>query len=212
MKTTIIKLITNEDFNSRFAEKLRGFIGNQFKEQVIFHNHLSKYEFLYKSSKIQYKIIDNKLAIVAIDDESSELLKNNILSLKEIVLDEKVYIINDFEIIEKDYNPSIDNELYKYKFEGLWLAINQKNYIDFKNGNFDFNKKLRNNILEFFKSINVWVDNQILVKGEYKTTPIKKKDTILIGTSGTFYTNANLPDYIGLGKRKSIGFGTIKRI
>ena len=76
----------------------------------------------------------------------------------------------------------------------------------------DFNKKLRNNILEFFKSINVWVDNQILVKGEYKTTPIKKKDTILIGTSGTFYTNANLPDYIGLGKRKSIGFGTIKRI
>ena len=41
---------------------------------------------------------------------------------------------------------------------------------------------------------------------------IIEKDTTILGFTGTFKTNVNLPDLIALGKRKSVGYGLIKRI
>ena len=74
------------------------------------------------------------------------------------------------------------------------------------------NKALTNNLIEFFKMSGIWADKPILVNGVFKTNTITKKDTRLIGFSGEFVCNVDLPDFIGLGKRKSIGFGTIKAI
>jgi len=38
------------------------------------------------------------------------------------------------------------------------------------------------------------------------------KGIVMLGFLGTFSVNFNLPDYIGLGKSVSRGFGTIKKI
>ena len=48
--------------------------------------------------------------------------------------------------------------------------------------------------------------------GEFEENKIIEKDTVILGFTGTFKTNVNLPDLIALGKRKSVGFGIIKRI
>ena len=53
---------------------------------------------------------------------------------------------------------------------------------------------------------------RIIAAGEFEENKIIEKDTVILGFTGTFKTNVNLPNFISLGKRKSIGFGIIKRI
>ena len=66
--------------------------------------------------------------------------------------------------------------------------------------------------MEFFKLSGVQAEKRIIALGEFEEHEIIEKDTTILGFTGTFKTNVNLPDLIALGKRKSVGFGVIKRI
>lgn len=43
----------------------------------------------------------------------------------------------------------------------------------------------------------------------FTTTPVQFKNEKMLGVYGQFTSNALVPDYIGLGKSVSRGFGTI---
>ncbi len=211
MKIAIFRYITDEKFDNSQGEKFRGYIGNLFKEEVILHNHLSLYEFLYKSPLVQYKVIDGNLCIVAINN-GIDVIKDKLLGLQFIQLENEKYQVKNIEVEEKECEIKIGEVLKRYRFETLWIALNSENYGKYKSGQYDLNKALTNNLIEFFKMSGIWADKPILVNGVFKTNTITKKDTRLIGFSGEFVCNVDLPDFIGLGKRKSIGFGTIKAI
>ena len=104
-----------------------------------------------------------------------------------------------------------DEKKYRYRFETIWLALNDKNFLRYKVGEFDLNKQLANNILEFFKMCGIRVEKRVEVVGEFQEFKLRQKDTTILGFIGEFVTNAYLPDDISLGKRKSIGMGRIKR-
>lgn len=211
MKIAIFRYITDEKFDNSQGEKFRGYIGNLFKEEVILHNHLSLYEFLYKSPLVQYKVIDGNLCIAAINN-GIDVIKDKLLGLQFIQLENEKYQVKNIEVEEKECEIKIGEVLKRYRFETLWIALNSENYGKYKSGQYDLNKALTNNLIEFFKMSGIWADKPILVNGVFKTNTITKKDTRLIGFSGEFVCNVDLPDFIGLGKRKSIGFGTIKAI
>jgi hypothetical protein len=211
MKVAVFKFITEENFVQSDAEKLRGFMGNKYQDNVLFHNHLSLYEFLYKSPLIQYKVLDKKLCIIGIN-EGIEVLKENIMDLREVdIKNNKISILN-IQVEENEKELKVGASLNKYKFETLWIALNSNNYSRYKKGEYTLDKALVNNLLEIFSMEKIFVEQEILAKGTYNTHTIIKKDTKLLGISGEFISNVELPDYISLGKRKSIGFGTIKCI
>lgn len=54
MKLVRIILKSNEKFENRDAEKLRGYFGRLFQENILFHNHKDDYNFNYDFSFIQY--------------------------------------------------------------------------------------------------------------------------------------------------------------
>lgn len=210
-KLAIVRLNTELKFNNRDAEKLRGFMGRAFQEDVLYHNHIDTFTFNYQSSKIYYKVLDGILSIVGIDDGAESLIQNY-EKIKEIDINGKDISVES-EITIKNYNLLIDGEkMYKYRFISPWFALNQENYRKYKDGSFDLNAQLRNNIIEFFKLNGVWADKKIEVTGEFKEILIVQKDTKVLGFVGEFSTNVKLPSYIGLGKRKSIGYGTIKEV
>jgi len=93
----------------------------------------------------------------------------------------------------------------------LWLPIKQENYLDYINSKIDLNKVLQNNILEVFKGMGITADKTIIAKGEYKEKSVNLNNINHFGFTGRFETNVLLPDYIGLGKSKAFGFGTIKQ-
>ena len=210
-KVVIIKFITEKKYRDRDAEKLRGYFGWKYEKEILFHNHKSKYEFLYNSPKIQYKIIDGFLSIVGIN-EGGDLLGDHIKDIEEIIINEEKVKVIEIEKKIEEFDLKIEEKLrYIYNLKTLWLALNQENYKKYRNQEIDLNISMRNNIIEFFKMCGVWADKEIKVKGAFEEHITTLKNRKILGFSGWFITNVELPNLIGLGKRKSIGFGTIAK-
>ena len=202
-----------DKFSKSSSKALRGYFGNYFKNIVEFHNHLDQITFNYKSPNIQYRVIDGNLSILGINEGGDILLK----SIEKIKLDEIILNGIDNKIKEKEIKITfpeleIQDKRYYYRFESFWIALNEENYKKYQKRELSLNNQLRNNILEFFKLSSVQATKKIVVAGEFEENKIIEKDTVILGFTGTFKTNVNLPDLIALGKRKSVGFGIIKRI
>ena len=210
MKLVKIILKSNEKFENRDAEKLRGYFGRLFQENILFHNHKDDYNFNYDFSFIQYKVKNGEFLIVGID-KGGDILLEKIEDIREIVIeDRKIEITPEINISFPQLRVD-DEKKYRYRFETIWLALNDKNFLRYKVGEFDLNKQLANNILEFFKMCEIRVEKRVEVVGEFQELKLRQKDTTILGFVGEFVTNAYLPDDISLGKRKSIGMGRIKR-
>lgn len=213
MKLVEVIFKGEDKFSKSSAKALRGYFGNYFKNIVEFHNHLDQITFNYKSPNIQYRVIKGNLSILGINKGGDILLK----SIEEIKLDEIILDGIDNKIKEKEIKITfpeleIKDERYDYKFESFWIALNEENYKKYKKGELSLDIQLRNNILEFFKLCGTQAKKRIIAAGEFEENKIIEKDTVILGFTGTFKTNINLPNFISLGKRKSIGFGIIKRI
>ena len=213
MKLVEVIFKGRDKFSKSLAKALRGYFGNFFRKIIEFHNHLDQITFNYKSPNIQYRVIDGNLSILGINEGGDILLK----SIEEIKLDEIILDGIDNKIKEKEIKITfpeleIKDERYDYKFESFWIALNEENYKKYQKGEFSLDNQLRNNILEFFKLSGVQATKRIIAVGEFEEHKIIEKDTVILGFTGTFKTNVNLPDLIALGKRKSVGFGIIKRI
>lgn len=111
------------------------------------------------------------------------------------------------------------NELIEYKFQTLWMGLNQKNYKEYTlleephDKSKFLNKLIIGNVLGFFSNIKLQLtpDERLFanVNVQEKTTKFKGND--MIAFSGNFVVNAFLQDFIGLGKSVSRGFGTVIR-
>ena len=213
MKLVEVIFKGREKFSKSSAKALRGYFGNYFKNIVEFHNHLDQITFNYKSPNIQYRVINENLSILGINEGGDILLKAiEKIELNKIILDGIDNIIEEKEIKITFPELEIQDKKYDYKFESFWIALNEEKYKKYKKGEFSLDNQLRNNILEFFKLCGVQAQKKIIATGEFEENKIIEKDTVILGFTGTFKTNVNLPDLIALGKRKSVGFGVIKRI
>lgn len=211
VKIAYLKFITEKKYNARYAEKLRGFFANKYKEEDLFHNHDASSKSIYRMPLIQYKVVNGQLLIIGIN-EAANLIANEFLKHKEIKLDNE--IIKDFEIqlSMKEEELIVDEDLYKYKFETIWLPLNQKNSKSYFQGELDLNRVLTNNIITNFKGCDVEADKKIMVKGNFHEKKIGMKNQAMIGFTGSFVTNVKMPDYISLGKRRAIGYGVVRSV
>jgi len=204
--------------NQRDAHKLRGYLGNVFKEHSpLLHNHFDDGKLRYSYPFVQFKVIDKNPYIIAID-EGCDVLIDLFLKIKELRIDERVIEIYSKNInCEKDII-QISDTMVDYEFKTGWFALNQENFNEFikiksKAQSTELLKKiLTSNILSFNKSIRNWIDKKIYVSLDVKKSKTKFKEREMFIFNGKFSANILLPDYIGLGKSVSRGFGTIKKI
>ncbi|OON95300.1 MAG: hypothetical protein ATN36_08800 [Epulopiscium sp. Nele67-Bin005] len=193
----------------RDVEKLRGYIASQFQEEVLLHNHQNDFEFRYKLPLIQYKIINQQLAIVGYTPQVKPILLSIFDSIQLLNIEGKQYLIKEKNLRETNDNFAIDTKMYNYKFITPWLALNQENFKLYKEESFDLNKQLQNNILSNFKDLGIMVNTPIICNGKFEPKPIVLKNVKMVAFTGNFESNVILPNYMGIGKRKSLGFGTI---
>lgn len=201
---------------SASASKLRGYIGNQFENQVILHNHYGDGRFLYSYPLVQYKIINGQAIIVGIED-GANVLKEISSDLKELKLDKK-YLIEEKIIREKEVDVNTTNEELHYKFVTPWLALNTQNFKkynnieDWREKKLFLNKILIGNILSMAKGLGIIVNRRIYVKTHLKPVSVDYKSVKMLGFTGEFKVRFKIPDYFGFGKGVSQGFGSVKRI
>ena len=198
------------------SAKLRGFFANKFNSYLLLHNHLGNNKFLYQYPRIQYKTIDDTKMILGLAD-GVNVLQNIYNQYDKITLGEHSYQIFSKEIILKEEDFGIASENVKYKFLTPWFALNEENYHRYKKYHYSeradqLRSILIRNMMAIAKTFQYFIDSKIIVNTKLKETTIKFKGEEVIGFLGTFQVNFNLPDYVGLGKSVSRGFGAIKKL
>lgn len=203
--------------HARDAHKLRGYFGDFFKSHSpLLHNHYVDGSTRYSYPLIQYKVIDSIPMLVGFV-EGAELLVNLFLKIQELNIEGFKYPILAKNIIHKEYELSVNQQLYNYTFKTLWMALNQENFRKYAQYNeiekeAFLNRQLQNNVLSFYKGLSYHTNERIMaiVRTEEKQTLFKNQQ--MLAFSGKFTTNAIIPELAGLGKAVSRGFGTVSLI
>lgn len=201
---------------TRDAHKLRGYFGAYFKEHSpLLHNHYEDGSSRYKYPLVQYKVIENTPALVGIN-EGGELLTSLFLKIQELTIGDSIYPVYSKNITQNKQEVGPSEELFSYEFINYWMALNTENYKKYMEANEQnkgilLNQILRNNILSFFKGVDIWLEEKIMVKGKFSPKISKFKDQKMLVFSGEFTSNVQLPNLVGIGKSVARGFGTIKQ-
>lgn len=215
----IISLLFDRPISQLVRPKdLRGAISHLNKDNVLFHQHANDEYLVYNYPLIQYKIIEGRGVIVGMDKGAVAVAKLNLIK-KHLNLENTEYIVEQQVMSFLTPCLGIHDRDRKYKFLTPWLALNEKNYEKYQRlGNWAkkkvlLEKILIGNILSMSKSLGYTVPAPIKANVfDLKEVSTKLKGTPMLGFLGKFSVNFEIPDYWGVGKSVSRGFGTVKRI
>lgn len=208
-------LKTNKEVKQDVA-KLRGYIGNTFKEYPILHNHFEG-KLLYSYPLVQFQVVNGEASILGIE-EGANLLKKLAPQINELKLNDSYYRVEDCILNEKEYNVGPSRKELYYKFCTPWLALNSKNHPKYKaiqtwkDKKLFLNNILVGNLLSMSKGLGIIVDRKLYVKSILNHGSFRFKSVNMLGFTGEFKVRFNIPDFFGLGKGVSQGFGTVRRI
>ena len=220
--TTINQCIANLIFDkplNHFVQPkdLRGAISHLKMNNALFHQHIDEI-LVYDYPLIQYKIIEGSGIIVGLDKGAVPVAKMNLLR-KQMNLGNMGYIVEQQTLSFFVSHIGIQERNSTYKFLHPWLALNEKNYEKYQRLGMWKQKKallekiLLGNILSMSKSLGYTVPAPIEANIiDLKEVPAKLKGTSMLGFLCTFSVNFEIPDYWGIGKSVSRGFGTVKRM
>ena len=106
-----------------------------------------------------------------------------------------------------------------YEFASPWIGLNQKNFKKYDEaGREEKNRILKRamtgNILSVAKHLDCWLseDQKIKIDIKLKEIKVNLKSKSMTAFNGIFKTNFLIPDYLGIGKSVSRGFGAVRKI
>lgn len=215
-KIRILSVSFNSLIKSYEIPAFRGAVAKKAgNKSILFHNH-DKNGYNYGYPLIQYKTLRQHPFLLCINEGVDEIhhffqAKEWDIYLSGRRLDMSIEHMNlntfTMQVWDKQWHYSIHN----------WIALNQKN-VGVYNGKSTeqdkieyLEKILTGNILSFAKGIDWTVDKQINIQIHKirNVSTVNLKGNNLLGFNLDFSSNVFLPNYIGLGKGVSHGYGII---
>lgn len=218
-KTKILILRFNNTVSHNELPFLRGAINNALSTQshVLFHNHEQE-GYRYAYPLIQYKRINQQAALVCINEGTEAvgllLLQDNCLfQIGNREVEMEINGIKAHQHLIQAWDSSFSYYLRK------WLPLNQENYEIFQKiegiaEKCQFLERiLIGNILSMGKGLGIHFDREITCTITQFSEPklMTLKNIKMMAFDIEFKCNVSLPDYFGLGKGASIGFGMVAR-
>lgn len=197
------------------AHQLRGFFATKFNEYILLHHHNAD-RLIYRYPLVQYKILNGTPMVIGIN-EGSDLLKEIYYLSPSIRLGEDEYRIVRESVDVRRVPFGLDTIFHTYEFITPWIGLNQENYQAFYRARSPEERRdllrrtLTGNILSMAKSLNYQVPGQIRAEVEVRPLKQRLKDVNLMAFLGKCHCNFQIPDYLGIGKSVSRGFGTLKQ-
>ncbi len=212
-KIKICHAILNFDSDKNVTPvQLRGFLSHLFTNISEFHHHSDN---SYHYPLIQYKKIDKKLAVIGIG-EFSDVVFEKMSNLDHITTQDQKIPLNNMELKNTVYYPK--EVTGKYKFASPWIALNKENYAKYsllarKEQKQFLEKILVGNILSMLKGMGIFIDKKIAVNiKSYKSITTTAHQNKFAGFFCEWDSSMNLPEYCGLGKSISKGFGVVSSL
>lgn len=187
------------------------------RENMLFHNHKSDTELYYNYPLIQYKSIKNKPALFCIGQGVEAIQRFFLQKTWQVNVNGEKLDLQVEEMQLKPFVPELSSKPFKYQLN-RWLGLNSENVEKYNALNSlteriaFLERMIIGNCLAFAKGIGWTVEGNIEVKinditrsytEKYKGVEFKAFDL-------QFTTNLRLPQYIGIGKSASHGFGIIQ--
>ncbi|MFH1113024.1 MAG: CRISPR-associated endonuclease Cas6 [Pseudomonadota bacterium] len=197
------------------ATRVRGFLGRRWHTVTAFHQHAKDGSLVYQHPLIQTKVINGQIMITGLAEGAMilEVLPNpRRLSLAQRVLD-----IVDEERERGIVTVGPTDKHTEYRFLTSWLPLNQANHVKYLERSGGERRDLLSriligNVLSFSKAIRLNVQSRLQANHNFiQTNSVEPKGIELLGFTGTFTINFSLPDFWGIGKFSSRGFGTLMR-
>lgn len=187
------------------------------RENLLFHNHLGDEKFIYKYPLIQYKKIGKQAAIFCIDEGVVEIHKLFAHRNWTIKINEHPVTLSVDRLDMKTTNINIWEKTFDYSLWN-WQALNEDNWpkylhLDSMMAKVAMLEKiLTANILSFAKGINWHIEQpvKVVIRDVKLERDIRMKDIKVRTFEVDFRTNVYLPDFMGLGKGVSKGFGVLR--
>jgi len=189
------------------------------QENLLFHNHLAEGQFLYKYPLIQYKKIKGQAGIMCIEFGVDEIHKYFDKKDWDIKIGERWIEMKIAGLNMNQFTMQVWDHFFYYNLRN-WIALNKDNYPKYMQIQNEEDKKtfleniLKGNILSFAKGIEWTVEKpiELSIKEIKGQKLVSYKGNKLMGFDIDFRTNVFLPNYIGLGKGVSLGFGIVKAL
>ncbi|GAB6094234.1 CRISPR-associated endonuclease Cas6 [Desulfatiferula olefinivorans] len=220
MKKAILKL-SNVNLKPQQIHKLRGYVGNLFKNHDLIHNHDNETgKVIYRYPLVQFKVIDRAPSIVCITEKAVAVFHDLFMNLDAISIDGTIIPVFEKDLKIEDVPFGYSNEAFVYEFQSPWIGLNQKNYLSYEDAKDDGERKtllkriLTGNLLSMSKSLEYRLAPEQTIHTDLtvKSGPVQLKGKTLLGFRGVIKTNFMIPDHLGLGKSVSRGFGVVRRI
>jgi len=185
-----------------------------------FHNHRDDGKSIYRYPLIQYKVAFKKASILCLHEAVEEI--HHLFSQPDLELtvgpNRQEYTVE--KLVANRFNANVWEHSFDYSLLN-WLALNQQHYKRWEALSENPTEQIKllqsiltGNILAFAKGIGWFVEKPIEVEitdiKTIKPLPFKGRD--MLAFTLNFKSNVSLPNYIGLGKGASVGFGVVKRI
>jgi len=219
LKLKLLTVIFDFEINRRNIPAFRAAVIKKVgRENVLFHNHLGK-RFRYGYPLIQYKTIDRKPSMICINQGSDEILKFFGQADWDITIHER-RIETEIQELSLDYfECGFSAEPLRYSIHN-WFALNKANFDKYyamkqAPAKTDLLRRVMiGNMLSFAKGIGWDVDQpiEVMIPHLLKARFFSFKNYQMVGFDLDFVTNVSLPNFIGLGKSVSRGFGVITRM
>ena len=195
---------------------LRGYFADRFPQYTLLHQHVGN-AVIYSYPRVQYKIIGGTCSILGIDD-GARLIGEISPQISSLTLLGKTYPVVRRILTGQEGEITAVRRNFQYQFLLPWLALNKENYERYhslereKDRKEMLNRILIGNILSMAKGLGIVIDRQIFVHSRLEPAPAKYKGIRMVGFTGEFRTNVMIPDFFGIGKGVSEGFGTVKAV
>lgn len=198
------------------AAKLRGFFATRFNEYTLLHQHVTD-KLIYRYPLIQYKMIQGSPLVLGIN-EGAEVLKEIYDKFEEIKLGESSYSILERGVTLKSEEFGCCSKIHSYRFATPWQALSQRNYPRYIGASCQEKRDLLRrilvgNILSASKGLGYVAKEHIRLEvGRTQDEICLLKGAKVTGIRGEFTTNFAIPEFMGLGKSVSRGFGAVTRL
>jgi len=218
VKSLIVKF--ENQIRTNEISMFRGAIINEDdnRDDILFHSHDGE-ELRYAYPLIQYKTINGRAVIVAIDAGTDSVARMMYPYERELSIGKRTETFTICESMACSTNVDYVAKPIKYRIS-QWMPFNKENYSTYTNTK-DLIEQLEllkrtliGNILSFAKGIGLHLEDELKIQilSTEECKPVIYKGQKMMAFNMEFTSNIRLPQYVGLGKGVRIGYGTIREM
>ncbi len=184
---------------------------------VLFHNHIDD-GFRYSYPLIQYKRIGGCAALVCIGDGTEAIGEFFSNANFDVSLGDRKMHLEVANVDARQFIMQCWDDMFEYSLR-KWMPLNQENYRKYIMLDSIVEKTemleslLTANILSFAKGLGISLEKPVSVNftGIESHRTYLYKGVKMMGFDIDFKCNVSLPDFVGLGKGVSLGYGMVAR-